>query len=57
MTTTTDTILAIDLGRFKSVACVYSRSRLKVNAKVTLRKMRRRAGNAPRVVSPARFWN
>ena len=26
MTTTADTILAIDLGRFKSVACVYSRS-------------------------------
>ncbi len=25
MTTTADTILAIDLGRFKSVACVYSR--------------------------------
>ena len=28
MTTTADTILAIDLGRFKSVAGVYSRSRL-----------------------------
>ena len=26
MTATADTILAIDLGRFKSVACVYSRS-------------------------------
>ena len=26
MTTSADTILAIDLGRFKSVACVYSRS-------------------------------
>ena len=26
MTTTADTILAIDLGRFKSVPCVYSRS-------------------------------
>ncbi len=24
MTTTADTILAIDLGRFKSVACFYS---------------------------------
>ena len=38
MTTTADTILAIDLGRFKSVAFVYSRSRLKVNVKVTPRK-------------------
>src|ERR1044071_7507974 len=26
MATTTDTILAIDLGRYKSVACVYQRS-------------------------------
>ena len=26
MTTTADTILAVDLGRFKSVVCVYSRS-------------------------------
>jgi hypothetical protein len=26
MTTATDTILAIDLGRYKSVACVYQRS-------------------------------
>ena len=26
MITTTDTILAIDLGRYKSVACVYHRS-------------------------------
>ena len=33
-----DSIPAIDLGRFKSVACVYSRSRWKVTAKVTPRK-------------------
>ncbi len=26
MSTTTDTILAIDLGRHKSVACIYNRS-------------------------------
>ena len=45
MTTTADTILAIDLGRFKSVACVYSRSRLKVNAKGdALEMLLRRSG-------------